>query len=230
MVTLTLMTIYGICFLYGFALTELKLHSQRVQGYALNQQKNFNTYEDRKPLIYGNMFGLMVFVAIVFPPFEFVFSLSPDFTWLGLFLEAIFIMLVDDLWFYIYHRTLHNNKYLFRKIHAIHHRVRNTMPLDYIYEHPLEWIVGTLGIGVACGVLYACFGAVNAYSLFLYVIFRILHEINIHSGLKSWIGSHRLFAWLGASEDHAGHHLKFRGNYASTLKWCDYLFKTRLPS
>lgn len=228
MVALTLITIYCICFIYGFAATELKLRSQRVQQYTLSHQPNMNTYDERKPLIYANMLGVVIVAGAFFTAFDFMFSLSRDFTWGSLIAQALFIMLIDDAWFYMYHRTLHLNKTLFRKIHSIHHRVRSTMPLDYIYAHPLEWMMGAVGVFIACAILYFLLGAVNAYALFLYGFIRTIHEINIHSGLKSWISPHRVLAWIGSSEDHAMHHSKFKGNYASAFKWWDAICKTSL--
>lgn len=228
MVALTLITIYCICFLYGFALTEVKLRSTRMQQYTLSQQPNVNTYAQRKPLIYANMSGVILVAGIFFTTFDFMFSMSHNFTWLGLFAQAAFIMVMDDIWFYMYHRVLHLNKTLFRKIHTIHHRVRSTMPLDYIYAHPLEWMMGAIGVFIACVILYQYYGSVNAYALFLYGFLRTIHEINIHSGLKSVFSNNRFFAWLGSSEDHTMHHTRFKGNYASAFKWWDAVFKTKL--
>ena len=40
---------------------------------------------------------------------------------------------------------MHKNKFLYEKVHIIHHKASNPFPADYLYEHPLEWIMGLLG-------------------------------------------------------------------------------------
>ena len=33
------------------------------------------------------------------------------------------IILIEDLWFYTIHKSLHSSKYLYEKIHKFHHKV-----------------------------------------------------------------------------------------------------------
>ena len=50
--------------------------------------------------------------------------------------EIIVVLMIDDIFFYLFHRMMHENKYIYRKIHKIHHRANTPIPIDYIYVHP----------------------------------------------------------------------------------------------
>ena len=52
-------------------------------------------------------------------------------------LQIAVILIIDDFYFYWFHRLLHKNKFLYEKIHIIHHKASNPFPADYLYEHPL---------------------------------------------------------------------------------------------
>jgi len=148
----------------------------------------------------------------------FILGVYPN---IGLFLFQFFsILLIDDLYFYIFHRSLHNNKYLLKKIHSIHHRAVTPFPLEYIYVHPLEWIGGAIGSFLAILILQE----VNIYAFWAYVIFRSLHEIDIHSGVKSTFS--RYIPLLGTTEHHDLHHSKVKGNFGSTFNFWDRIFNT----
>ena len=71
--------------------------------------------------------------------------------------QLIGILLIDDFYFYWLHRLLHKNKFLYHKIHIIHHKASNPFPADYLYEHPLEWMMGLLGPFIAFIILGGVF-------------------------------------------------------------------------
>ncbi|KAI9923752.1 hypothetical protein ASPWEDRAFT_164012 [Aspergillus wentii DTO 134E9] len=51
-----------------------------------------------------------------------------------------------DLWQYVVHRTLHRNKWLYSRIHAVHHRLYVPYALGALYNHPLEgFFLDTVG-------------------------------------------------------------------------------------
>jgi len=63
------------------------------------------------------------------------------------FLFGIFIM---DTWQYFWHRALHLNKTLYKRIHAVHHRLYVPYAFGALYNHPLEgFILDTLGAAAA---------------------------------------------------------------------------------
>ena len=69
---------------------------------------------------------------------------------------------------------MHENKYVYYKIHKIHHEANSPIPIDYIYVHPLECQIYRSFIGILI------LGGVNIYTFWLYLIIRNLHELDIH--------------------------------------------------
>ncbi|MFT5777340.1 MAG: 4-alpha-methyl-delta7-sterol-4alpha-methyl oxidase [Crocinitomicaceae bacterium] len=137
--------------------------------------------------------------------------------------QVIFVFLVDDFWFYIVHRYMHKNKRVLKQIHSIHHRATTPFPLEYLYVHPLEWMVTILGAFVAYSIILI-FMPLNIYAFWTFGLFRNLHEIHIHSDLK--IPILKDIPLISAVEDHDLHHAKLDGNYSSTFKIWDRIMGT----
>tara|TARA_B100000029_G_C17149352_1_gene805419 strand:- start:171 stop:665 length:495 start_codon:yes stop_codon:yes gene_type:complete len=139
------------------------------------------------------------------------------------FTQIIFVLIVDDFFFYLLHRIMHESKYIYKKIHKIHHRANVPIPLEYIYVHPLEWMSGM--IGPFLGMYFI--GGIAFESYCIYLIIRNLHEIHIHSGIKTSI-FYKILPIYGSNEHHDIHHAKRDGNYASTFIIWDLIFRTKL--
>jgi len=228
MAALIYVTLLSITFLMGWAFGELQLRSKKVASLQLYDKPNINTYQERKPLIFLNLFLIFAAVAIGFNAIGYMFTFSLGIPVWVIIVQTLVIVLVDDLWFYASHRWLHENKYLFRKIHSIHHRVRSPLALDYFYVHPFEWMIAGAGIPVAIIGLYFIFGSVSFYAVFIYSVFKTIHELDIHSGIHSYFSELKYLKWLGSAEHHGAHHSKFNGNYASSFKFWDKILKTEL--
>jgi len=55
-----------------------------------------------------------------------------------------------DTWQYFLHRLMHTNKYLYRKIHSVHHKLYVPYAYGALYNHPLEgFLLDSLGAGIA---------------------------------------------------------------------------------
>ncbi len=182
------------------------------------------------PLIAANFVTLEVLGGTAFALFSDMFHFARP----G-FVESVVVLgilvLFDDFGFYWIHRLLHVNKTLYRKVHKIHHRGFAPVPIEYFYAHPAEWMTGSMAPVVAIVGLILVSGSLNAWLLLAWVLFRQVHELDIHSGLKSPLGD-----WIplwGNTLHHDQHHAKpNHGNYASTLYFWDLVFGTRiaLPS
>lgn len=211
-------------FLYSFIVLRTSLFKKyRIQ----NQEYKEGIFSNRMPLFIFNFITLLVFSGVgAYFIFDFL-----DTTWDPWYViagQVLFAFLIDDLFFYFYHRYLHENKFLLKHIHSIHHRATKPFPLEYLYAHPLEWMTGTLGVVLGfLGILL--FMKINLYAFWIFGLLRNLHEIQIHSDLKLPFISK--FPFLSKTEHHDLHHAKLNGNYASTfLIWDKILgttFKTR---
>lgn len=180
----------------------------------------------RLPLISFNIFLLcLVTLAGLYFGYDFFDHSGTYPLWLsvGQFLMVVFF---DDLYFFFLHKFLHENKWALHKIHGIHHQAIMPFPLEFIYVHPAEWFLGSFGpfIGV---LICKLAGYPIAEGAFLfYAFFRNLHELDIHSGVKSWF-----FKWIpimAPAEHHDLHHSRPFGNYASMFVLWDKVFGTEV--
>ena len=111
------------------------------------------------------------------------------------------------------------------KIHTIHHRASPPFPLEYLYAHPLEWMLGMVGAVLGFAAV-ALFMPLNVFAIMAFGAIRNLHEIHIHSDLNIPIISQ--LPLISKTKHHDDHHSFLKGNYASTFVWWDKLFKTEL--
>ncbi len=214
------------CNVFGLFLSFLpfyvdSIYIRRIQ----NRKIKIDTFKKRLPLIFLNIVLVMALTAVgiyfLFPLFD--ASLQFD-IWIVIYQVAI-VLLLDDFFFFVLHRWLHQNKYLLRKVHSIHHRSAAPFALDYLYVHPYEWMLGYIGpfIGIiAIGML----SSFSIWAFWIYMVIRNLHEIDIHSGFPSLIS--RWIPFWSESEHHDLHHEKLDGNYASTFTLWDHVFKTKI--
>ena len=181
--------------------------------------KNFHK---RLPLI---LFNLLILLSItgagLFYMSDYIIA-SFSSVWRMIF-EIIIVLIIDDIFFYLFHRTMHENKFIYRKIHKIHHRASTPFPSEYLYTHPLEWMAGMIGPFIGIFLLQG----VSIYSFWVILIIRNLHELDIHSGLKSSYLT-RYFPFSGTNEHHDLHHSILDGNYASSFSFWDKMFKTEI--
>lgn len=224
-VVLITLGINMLCIVVGFFASYLTLQTRwfdknRIQA---DKKVSMQVFYQRLPLIGLNIVllqvltGFGIFSAVEAAFFDFSFS------WAYLFLQFALFLIFDDFFFYWYHRLMHENDYIFKKIHRIHHRATSPFPLEFLYVHPLEWMTGTVGILIGFIAMYFMFGGINIYAFWAYTFYRSAHEIEIHSGID---GFTRLIPFYGSSRQHDDHHAYIKGNYASSLSYLDRIFGT----
>ncbi|GMH27601.1 hypothetical protein Nepgr_029444 [Nepenthes gracilis] len=55
--------------------------------------------------------------------------------------QFVTAMVVLDTWQYFMHRYMHQNKFLYRHIHSLHHRLVVPYAYGALYNHPLEGLI-----------------------------------------------------------------------------------------
>ena len=128
----------------------------------------------------------------------------------------LFYMLMFDVLFYSLHRYFHVNKYLYTKIHKIHHFWTRPFAITGLACHPIEFLVVIMFPYIFPIIL---FPYTHVYWIYLYSMGTAINNTVTHSGL---------FA-LGA-RDHDMHHLYYKYNYGITIFprfGMDYLCKTK---
>ena len=222
MITITIILLLAINlygFIYSMSITKYHfLENQKIQ----TKVNSFKLLLNRCPLIIFNVSILIVlnFIGIKF--FHSVFLREFN-SYLYSGYEVLFVLLVDDFFFYVLHRMMHESTYIYKKIHKIHHRANTPMPFEYIYVHPLEWMSGMIGPFLGMYLL----GGISFFAYCVYLVVRNIHEIHIHSGIKTsqYLKHVPLY---GINEHHDVHHSRRMGNYASTFTFWDILLKTKI--
>ncbi len=189
------------------------------------QKKSYKKgiFASRMPLFLFNFIVLLIFSGGgAYMLYDFLDAENNAFWIIGG--QLLFVFVIDDVFFYFMHRYLHENKYLLKKIHSIHHRATTPFPLEYLYAHPLEWMSGMLGVVIAFALILVIM-PINVYAFLIFGLLRNLHEIQIHSDLELPLISKIPF--VSKTRHHDDHHAKLTGNYASTFVWMDKIFKTR---
>ena len=212
--------------IFAFLYSMVIIYTDWFKKYRIQEKKyQKGIFFKRLPLYLFN-FSLLLILAGIGSFFLFPW-LKTEWTsgWI-LCAQVVGIFLVEDVFFYFYHRLLHENKFLLGKIHSIHHRASPPFPLEYLYNHPLEWMLGFIGPILGFSVI-ALFVPISIYTVLIFGAFRNLREIHLHSDLNLPILSK--IPLISSTKHHDDHHSHLEGNYSSIFVWWDKIFRTELP-
>ena len=140
------------CNLLGFLFSVISIHFSFLNKFKIQKRKiKPITFYKRLPLI---LFNITLLILISFLGLHFFYDfgffqegeiLSSGSNFPVIFAQLFLILVIDDLYFYFLHYFMHKNKFVLKKIHNIHHRAISPIALEYIYVHPLEWMMGYVG-------------------------------------------------------------------------------------
>ncbi|MEC7987515.1 MAG: sterol desaturase family protein [Myxococcota bacterium] len=226
LIVITLLIAF-LCNAFGFVFSYFILQTDAFGRLRIQKRRyRKGTFRKRLPLILLNLSILfvLVFVGLYFA--EGFFDMEWQ-SWWSIAIQISVFVLLDDVYFYFYHRALHNVPVLYSKIHKIHHRAFAPFPMEYIYVHPLEWMLGTLGIVLAAVSIVLVNGQISVHAFWIFSVIRNLHEVDIHSGLRS-LFAHKI-PLFAATEHHDFHHRKnTKGNYGSMFTFWDTVMGTSI--
>ncbi len=125
-------------------------------------------------------------VGIYFKDWFLSHSLLQFGKYLPAFIIGLIAFFITSFFFYWWHRALHKNDYLWRKIHQLHHSPQRVESLTAFFAHPLDSAFAML---LSCLSAYLILGA-NAEAAAWAVLFTGLFNFYIHSDTKSpfWLG------------------------------------------
>ncbi|GJM99874.1 hypothetical protein PR202_ga17013 [Eleusine coracana subsp. coracana] len=136
-------------------------------------------------------------------------------------------MVVLDGWQYMWHRYLHQNRFLYRHIHSWHHRLVVPYPYGTLYNHPAEGLLlDTMG-----GLLAFVVSGMSPRASIYFFSFCTVKAIDDHCGMMlPWNVFHRCF-WNNTAY-HDLHHQVRGGKYNFSqpffVTW-DKVFGTHMP-
>jgi sterol desaturase/sphingolipid hydroxylase (fatty acid hydroxylase superfamily) len=120
---------------------------------------------------------------------------------LGTYWGAFAGVMIYEFGVYIWHRSMHKNKYLWRVFHQLHHSAERMDTYGTFYFSPMD-MTGFTALGSLCLVVIAGFTAEASTLIILFTTFLAVFQ---HSNIKT----HR---WIGyiiqRPEAHSIHHAK----------------------
>ena len=168
----------------------------------------------------GLITNLVFFVAVL----PFCVNLEPRPIWRHL-IDIVAVLMLFDFFYYLTHRFLFHGKPL-RKIHALHHQVRQPTHIDALFVHPLETSIG-LGLFLGSIPLIAALagGPLSAYSSAVAML--VFTQANIVNHAYVNLPYFPFKTLDSITSIHAAHHVDMnRGNFATLTMLYDWLFGT----
>ena len=140
-------------------------------------------------------------------------------------ITATFVALVvlNDAWFYLWHRLLHHPR-LFRHLHAVHHRSVDVNPFS---SYSLHWVEGLilggwiLPVVLLVPIYLPMLGVLQGIGLANNVMSHLGHEF-----LPRWLLRVPFLRWINTSTFHNLHHTSQKGNYGLMFRFWDRLLGT----
>lgn len=134
--------------------------------------------------------------------------------------QLLLFFVLDDLFFYAYHRLFHEVPVLYKAVHKIHHKFKTPFVLSALAIHPAEQFMQSFGFFLGPVILKP--------HLFTFWIWLIVRQA---SGFCDHLGyDFKCTGWsypvLGGARFHDLHHEKNIGNFASVFPWIDRIFGT----
>ena len=161
--------------------------------------------------------GLVVFAGILRGDMVVYFKPGQyGLVWLAISFPLM--LLWHDFYFYWTHRLLHS-RWLFRRVHGVHHRSRNPSPWAAYAFHPVEALVNSLVTPLALLVV-----PLHGLVLFAFAIHQIVRNAHGHLAIETMphgFARHWLGGRFTTTTHHHLHHETAQGNYGLWFTFWD---------
>ena len=139
--------------------------------------------------------------------------------------DIVAVLMVYDFMYYFTHRFVFHGRVM-RKVHALHHQVREPTYIDALYVHPLETFIGlSLFLGSIPLVAALAGAPLNVFSMAVAtLVFTQVNTIN-HTFVNLPYFPFKTLDYVTGV--HAAHHVDMnQGNFATLTMVYDWLFGT----
>jgi sterol desaturase/sphingolipid hydroxylase (fatty acid hydroxylase superfamily) len=132
-----------------------------------------------------------------------------------------YLVLIDTLYYWV-HRITHRIPSLRALLHSTHHSLFDLLPLDFLYESPLEYSMYTF----LTSLFPLFFLSVTIWEYGFIILISLIHVIYCHADMDGGF----ILPMFIDSAYHRDHHQRGRGNYSILFPTWDHFMKTRIPS
>ncbi len=160
----------------------------------------------------------MAVLAGVFSGHITIYSDPGQYGWWWLVISFPLLLVWQDVYFYTTHRLLHT-RWLFKKVHSVHHRSRQPSPWAAYAFHPVEALINGLVTPLALCVL-----PVHGGVLFASILHQIIRNTHGHAAVEIMPAGFThdvLGRFFTTTTHHHLHHETARGNYGLWFTWWD---------
>ncbi|MES2073921.1 MAG: sterol desaturase family protein [Pseudomonadota bacterium] len=204
---ITIFIIFILCFLLERA----------VPGWTLPQVK---TWPLRVVLINGAQLGIVLLAGLSWEAWFASYSIFTLSSHVGVVAGGLIAYFIATFVFYWWHRARHENDFLWRIFHQIHHSPQRLEVITSFYKHPLEMLVNSL---LGSLLVYSLLG-LSLEAGAVYTFCTAIGEFFYHTSVQTprWIGY-----VFQRPEMHRIHHQyqRHKNNYGD-ITWWDMLFGT----
>jgi len=143
-----------------------------------------------------------------------------------LLFELVIVVLLHDAYFYWAHRIMHT-RWLFRRLHRLHHKSRTPTPWAAYAFAPPEAILEAGILPIAALLI-----PMHEITVFLFVSHMLLRNVIGHAGVEmfpSWWLNAPLLRRITTTTHHDLHHSHGGYNFGLYFTWWDRWMKTEHP-
>ncbi len=217
----------GAAFLIVWVWKKEYFYAFRIQKNFPEKQKIINEikYSFLTFCIFG-IVGIGVFVASKMG-YTKIYSEISQYGYAYFFLSIAIAILIHDVYFYFAHRLMHH-KWLFKKVHSVHHQSTNPSPWASFSFHPLEAVLEAAIVPILVVIM-----PIHPLAIVSFMFFMTFMNVLGHLGVElypNWFLKSQWTNWNNTSLHHNMHHQKFNCNYGLYFNWWDRLFGTNHPT
>mmetsp|Transcript_9410 Transcript_9410/g.15352 ORF Transcript_9410/g.15352 Transcript_9410/m.15352 type:complete len:255 (+) Transcript_9410:1255-2019(+) len=178
---------------------------------------------------FTNWLWLMLVTPLSSPLIASAFPVSVDYPTPGIAIVMLFSsMLVFDIWFYLFHRALHEFPGAYKRYHKPHHLYRATFCWMSHAQHPVEVLLN--GIGAIMGPIFwsTYLDGIHLHCFWVWLVLIQLFGVVDHCGFNIyfWVFLPSSLPFVTSVKEHDEHHRLLKVNFGAVLNIWDHLFGT----
>ncbi|TNC79798.1 MAG: hypothetical protein C9356_17195 [Oleiphilus sp.] len=139
-----------------------------------------------------------------------------EFVW-----QITLFFILDDFLYYWMHRKMHENKWLLKNVHSVHHQVRNPSAIAGNYFHWIE-LLFTAGLVLVGPILLSS----HIEVVYVWLFLRQWQAVDGHTGYQFRWNPLSWLPFYHGAKFHDLHHETYKGNYAGFFPIWDRVFGT----
>lgn len=194
------------------------LYKYKIQNHGEGQGHRVPLARSVGMVLFNQFFGTLpyLFLVIVFMEWRGYDAVVSVPAWYVIVFQLVVMILLQDLFFYINHLGMHRVPFLYKHVHSVHHRYRESIAIATHYVHWVEHLIGNLfPVFIGAMILLP-----HPFVVMFWILMIVVNALHNHSGFA--------FPYLSYSVHHDWHHFYVNSSYSS-IGLMDKIFGTDGP-